>query len=282
MHYSFIRKLTYYYCETHVTFCDLFPRNNYEAQIFSGWGAVSGERLERMNYATDSTAPLIYLHEQYEAFFLAVTNSHSRHLFKDDSDRKMSKNLMPAIQSFEFDFYVKPLGKDSFGDVSPLEKSISDFLRDGADLIVPINQAAKAEVNAMVAKPLQWVYMEISDSPRQLVNKLWQLERNLRLCPELERMGISGVAVLLNGEREIAENAIRGITIPHDLLINRYPVFVGWVPTRNIYASVLKLDDKISVLSNSVSQLSTTVSQLSTNVSKLSSNVDLIMKHLNI
>ena len=78
-----------------------------------------------------------------------------------------------------------------------MSKSVPDFLREGTSLIVPMNDIAR--LNENVPKPLKWILIEISDSPRQLINKLFQIERALLLCPELEKMGVSGIVVLLNG-----------------------------------------------------------------------------------
>ena len=43
----------------------------------------------------------------------------------------------------------------------------------------------------------------------------------------------------------MAESAIRGINISPKSRIAKYPVYVGWVPTRNIYASVAALDIRL-------------------------------------
>jgi hypothetical protein len=46
-------------------------------------------------------------------------------------------------------------------------------------------------------------------------------------------------------EKAVAESAIRGIKISDESRIAKYPVYVGWVPTRNIYASVAALDIRL-------------------------------------
>ena len=43
----------------------------------------------------------------------------------------------------------------------------------------------------------------------------------------------------------MAESAIRGINISPKSRIAKYPVYVGWVLTRNIYASVTALDIRL-------------------------------------
>jgi hypothetical protein len=46
-------------------------------------------------------------------------------------------------------------------------------------------------------------------------------------------------------EKAVAESAIGGINIPPKSRIAKYPVYVGWVPTRNIYASVAALETRL-------------------------------------
>ena len=138
------------------------------------------------------------MHEVYTEFFQCTVVKDSEHLFQDDSDKRKKSNEMPNESTFECDFYVKPLEKSADGGAYvSMRKSVPDFLREGTSLIVPMNDIAR--LNENVPKPLNWILIEISDSPRQLINKLFQIERALFLCPELEKMGVSGIAVLLNG-----------------------------------------------------------------------------------
>jgi len=46
-------------------------------------------------------------------------------------------------------------------------------------------------------------------------------------------------------EKAVAESAIGGIHISPKSRIAKYPVYVGWVPTRNIYASVAALETRL-------------------------------------
>jgi len=57
---------------------------------------------------------------------------------------------------------------------------------------------------------------------------------------------VTGIVVLLNGDSAVAKEAIEGIQIPSTSNINRYPVYVGWVPTRNIYTKIAHMDLKIT------------------------------------
>ena len=53
----------------------------------------------------------------------------------------------------------------------------------------------------------------------------------------------------------MAEKAIRGIKISSKSRISKYPVYVGWVPTRNIYASVAALAVRLSAVDGRLSAL---------------------------
>ena len=138
------------------------------------------------------------MHEVYTEFFQRTLVSGAETLFQNDSEKKKKSNEMPEKSIFECDFYVKPLEKSADGNFyTPMTKSIPDFLREGTSLVIPMNDFARSKGD--VSKPLEWILIEISDSPRQLINKLFQIERALFLCPELEKMGVSGIVVLLNG-----------------------------------------------------------------------------------
>ena len=60
-------------------------------------------------------------------------------------------------------------------------------------------------------------------------------------------------------EKAVAESAIGGINISPKSRIAKYPVYVGWVPTRNIYASVAALQTSVAALETSVVALETRI-----------------------
>jgi len=182
--------------QSEIRICDISPKNQYEAQIFSGWGSTKGSRIERYSYLGDQENP-IPLPYVYREFFESTVKDGSANLFKNDFDVKKANNQQQRkheTQVFEADLYIKPLMMDSLGELSPLEKSISSFLSEGTEWVIPINKNAQNDLS--VVKPLEWILIEISESPRQLVNKLWQLERALLLRPEFHAMGVSGEFLL--------------------------------------------------------------------------------------
>jgi hypothetical protein len=103
----------------------------------------------------------------------------------------------------------------------------------------------------------KWIFVEITSSPNLLLQKLFQLERAVRLLPKIDNQYRPEVlCVLLNNPEDVAKQAINLVTIPNDALINSFPLYIGWVPTRNIYKSVIdlerKFDSKIDSLERSV------------------------------
>ena len=60
-------------------------------------------------------------------------------------------------------------------------------------------------------------------------------------------------------EKAVAESAIGGINISPKSRIAKYPVYVGWVPTRNIYASVAALQTDVAALKTDVVALDTRI-----------------------
>ena len=70
-------------------------------------------------------------------------------------------------------------------------------------------------------------------------------------------------------EEAVAESAIRGIKISDELRIAKYPVYVGWVPTRNIFASVAALQTSVAVLQTSVAALQTSMTEINAKLERL-------------
>ena len=63
-------------------------------------------------------------------------------------------------------------------------------------------------------------------------------------------------------EKAVAESAIRGIKISDESRIAKYPVYVGWVPTRNIYASVAALQTSVAGLQTSMTEINAKLERL--------------------
>jgi hypothetical protein len=86
--------------------------------------------------------------------------------------------------------------------------SIDIFLSSSTEEVWRLNNVEYVEF------PIQrnWIFMEISQGPQFLAQKLWQLERSTQLLPiHNESFSPSAIIVLLNGRREDAERAVNNI-----------------------------------------------------------------------
>ena len=63
---------------------------------------------------------------------------------------------------------------------------------------------------------------------------------------------IGSCVVLHNGSKEESDDAIRKIILPNSMLISKVPVYVGWVPTRNIYSVLQGMESKMQSLQSDV------------------------------
>jgi hypothetical protein len=102
----------------------------------------------------------------------------------------------------------------------------------------------------------RWVFIEITQGPQFLVHKLWQLERAVQLLPQVSMdFEPLSLVVLLNGEEQDARKAIDLIKIPEGAKIAKYPLFIGWTPTRNIFKSFQNLENNVAILQSDVASL---------------------------
>lgn len=116
-----------------------------------------------------------------------------------------------------------------------------------------------------------WIFVEITQGSRLLAQKIWQLERAAILLPIHDVSHTpSAVIVLLNGDREDAEAAVRNMKIPGNFKISKLPLYVGWTPSRNIHREfrILRKDLKsieanVAVQSGQIALLSDRLTTLS-------------------
>ncbi len=75
----------------------------------------------------------------------------------------------------------------------------------------------------------KWVFVELTESPYLLPQKLFQLERAVRLLPLIDNQyRPEALCVLMNGDKHIAEMAINLIRIPDNAEIHNFPLYIGW------------------------------------------------------
>ena len=140
---------------------------------------------------------------------------------------------VPLYSSVECDMYFNPMFDNDL--------DLSSFL-SGAVLNLK-NLSRKRETESMAGK---WMYIEISQGPKFLLQKLWQLERAAHLLPLINaNFNPSNLVVLLNGDEEEANFAMNNVIIPPEAKIMQYPLFVGWTPTRNIFKILASFQEKV-------------------------------------
>ena len=127
--------------------------------------------------------------------------------------------------------------------------TLGDILRNVVDLaycVLP--QRNWKWQHTLVAN--KWVFAEITECPRKLLDKSWQLERSFRL---LNLDNVAAVILLVNGdESEFQENAkalSKRVEDIKDMLSIRNTVFVvGYTPFRSVYSEIANLKDEMASL----------------------------------
>eukprot|EP01036_Dinobryon_divergens_P034163 gene34163-44136_t len=216
---------------------DLSPANYYESQILSALKNWKGERLS--SYLLPREGDYINLYQMRDEF-------NEEQTAKSFFSPIKSKQLVVGA-SVECDLYFKPdLDSDTDFD-------ISSFLSGAVLDLHKISD--KVECESMDGK---WVYVEISQGPQFLLQKLWQLERAVRILPPLDvKFNPSYLVVLLNGDEKEARFAIENIRVPAQAKILQYPLFIGWTPTRNIFKLLGNLQTGQEQLEKGQEQLET-------------------------
>ena len=212
-------------------------RNLYEYQVLASLGKTEKtRRLERYYCVTDSTPNLL---KDLNKNLRASINPEYLKYF----DRISSAPNLMVNQDFECDLYLK-----SFWDDGASYKSVLSFLGGATQEIFQLGKEEVEDTN-MNAK---WVLIEMSESPELLAHKLYQLERALSLLPgttpEFNITEVGALVILLNGRLAEAKRAISYIDNFTLLKIFKFPVYIGWVPTRNIYAALGNLENKVEAL----------------------------------
>jgi hypothetical protein len=225
--------------------------NQYEAQIFSTLSRWSGKRLE--SYKIPDSVKLAELHDFSKVFFKkeSTSKSQAKKVTKFDLDSTFSCDLY-----INFDSPSSPVGRTK------------DFL---AGAVTKLHKKTEiSEEDDLVGK---WIFIEITQGPKFLLQKLWQLERAVRVLPSMGDYRPASLVVLMNGDESEAADAIDLISIPQDAEILKYPLFIGWTPTRNIFTVVSNLSADVSSLKTDVSLLKTDVASLKTDVASLKNDM---------
>ena len=195
---------------------DLTPQNGYEVQVLSGLENFRGRKIS--NYFFPEKASNNDLNEAKSSFFQNLPLNAF-----DTNPKKVSPKNYTRDSNIECDLY--------FCSDEPIP-CINTFLGMSTE------QVWKLTDIAYTAPPAgsNWIFVEISQGSKLLAQKIWQLERAAILLPIHDvSYTPSAVIVLLNGEREDTEAAVKNMKIPDTFKISKLPVYVGWTPTRNIH-----------------------------------------------
>ena len=235
---------------------DLTPVNGYEAQVLSGLENFRGRKIS--NYFFPENGSNDDLNEAKNYFYQSLPPNAF-----DINEKKQSNKTYTPINKIECDLYF------CSDEPIPCITSFLDMSTEEVWNLTDVVYKAPSEGN-------NWIFVEITQGSRLLAQKIWQLERAAILLPIHDvSYTPSAAIVLLNGEREDAEAAVRNMKIPENFKISKLPVYVGWTPTRNIHREfrILRKDLKsiqASVATQSVeiavltSQMSTQSGQMST------------------
>ena len=103
---------------------------------------------------------------------------------------------------------------------------------------------------------------------RDFPDKLWQLERAVRLFAFLEpKIKVQALTVILNLNLNEARRAIDSLKLPKlGLAISKLPLHIGWVQSGNVFTSFSSLGNKVTALDKRFSVLNTKVTALDNKV----------------
>ena len=236
---------------------DLFSRNAYESQVLATLtNSKVGLRIEKYPHNAPAEAESeSFNNEFYQQIFLKSFGTCPL-----PYRRKIENNCKShrTGDEFECDLYVKlPVNDDSLTVDRLLQLSTATV----------VNIAGK------------WVLIEISESAQHLVHKLYQLERALHFLPraasDFATADVGAVIVLLNGKREDAELAMSHCkNLKTELLISGIPVFVGWVPFRNLFSTINTVNTKVEKLQSNVVSMQSNIVSMQSNIVSMNDKMD--------
>ena len=232
---------------------DLCPANYYESQILSALKNWKGKRLTSYLLPSIDYTTLSEMRKEFNQ-----VNDDEKQLF---SPIKIKNFDVGA--SVECDLYFNP-SCDLETDID-----ISSFL-SGAVIDLK-NLSDRSQTGSMNRA---WVFVEVSQGPKFLLQKLWQLERAVHILTRLDpKFSPSNLVVLLNGDETEAKLAMANICIPENARIRQYPLFVGWTPTRNIFKMLGTLQSEVSAMKIGQDNLKIGQDNLKSGLDKLESDM---------
>ena len=217
-----------YDIESRADIVDLWAGPMYEELILESFGEVrSGRRIWKYSCCTNSTPNLL---KEINSELKASLSNDSLSYFRD-------MDTPPTLvdgQRFKCDIYIRPSTNED--DAKKLYKSLLSFLSKFTEEVFQLGKEKPKNVDISS----KWVLIEVSESPRMFAHELYELERAIRLLPdatpEFNVSDIGALVVLLNGNLKDAKRVVSSVQDFSKLQIFKYPVYVGWLPIRNIFA----------------------------------------------
>lgn len=199
---------------------ELSPSNYYEAQVLSQLHNWKGKRLTYYRYPNNLPFNLTEIRNKF-------SEQMRGEYFKDIQE----KNNCYQSARFEVDLYFQPCPDNEvlISTRGLLSASISE-----------LNKITDIDEGSMSKK---WIFIELTQGPQFITQKLWQLERALLLIPHLdENVLVGSVIILVNGDKKEFDIAMKSLRpIPANSKLSKLPVYIGWVSTRNIYSTLNQL-----------------------------------------
>ena len=242
---NWIYRRNFYQSDFAVT-TDLAPMNQYESQIFSTLKRFNGERI--VQYKLGAVVPS-KISVVRDSFFDAQTSN----IF---SRPKKGMKTYTSETTFECDLYMRIK--------KPEVLTVVELLQGAVMKIHKLNSVKD------IKSAHNWLFIEVSMGPQFLADKLWQLERAVRVFKRNDpSFNIGSCVVLHNGSEKESDNAIQEIKLPEFMLISKVPVYVGWVPTRNIYSVLVGMQDNIQGFESKLQSVQSDVRDIKVSLERL-------------
>ena len=248
---------------------DLKIRNFYESQVIASLGPIErGLRILKYYCSTNATPNLL---REINSEIKANLSTEATTYF---SKIRSTAPVLMVNQEFECDLYVK-LSSNNDNTGGPTTSALQ-FLGRITEKVFPLGgrELCDADITS------KWVLIEISESPAHLAHKLYQLERAIRLLPDsvsaFKLVDVGALVVLLNGKLEEAEKAVAYFKSMTNLKLLEYPVYVAWVPSRNIYAMIGNVEKK---LEHRIDRVSAEIENLN---KKIEQNIDRVEQRIRV
>ena len=225
----------------------------YESQILSAVRNWTGDRLTSYNLLNVAAGDIQQFNGRFKSFWNKIPPNF---------DRKGTNPKYKASDSFECDFYFRPVD-EGIG-------SMDELLRGAVD------QLHLKTADPAGAVSGRWCFCEITESPKHIYMKLYQLERAVYfLTRSNPKFDIAGCVILINGREDEAERAMQLFSMPPDCELRRtnIPLYIGWVPVRNVYRALSNIEADVTGLKTDVAKLKTDVAELKADVAELKTDM---------